>query len=48
MNTLNNLEINSSSRVLKINCTGLLKRRFSDLGIITGTKITPIFNSICR
>lgn len=44
--TLESLKMGSTSRVSKINCDGYLKRRFSDLGIISGTKIKPVFNSI--
>ena len=46
MKTLNTVKLNKTVVVKSINCTGKLHRRFLDLGIIPGTKITPIFSSI--
>lgn len=46
MKTLNNANLNETAIIESINCTGKLHRRFLDLGIIPGTKITPVFSSI--
>ena len=42
---LNTLSLNTSGRVVKLNCTGPVKRRLLDLGIVNGTKITPVLKS---
>ncbi|MBP3502841.1 MAG: ferrous iron transport protein A [Clostridia bacterium] len=46
MKTLNNVKLHDTVIIDSLNCTGKLHRRFLDLGIIPGTKITPIFSSI--
>ena len=46
MKTLNDVKLNQTVLISSINCTGKLHRRLLDLGIIPGTKITPIFSSI--
>ena len=43
--TLNKVNLNTYAKVINVNCNGFDKRRFLDLGIITGTKIKPIFRS---
>ncbi len=42
---LNKLDINTSAKIEKLNCSGDIKRRLLDLGITKGTIITPIFKS---
>ncbi len=42
---LNELEINKTGKILKINCPKDIKRRLLDLGMIKGTKITPVLIS---
>lgn len=42
---LNELEINKTGRILKINCKKDIRRRLLDLGMIKGTKITPVLIS---
>lgn len=46
MKTLNNIELNKTVIIKSIHCSSALHRRFLDLGLIPGTKITPIFSSI--
>lgn len=43
--TLDNLQINTLGKVLKLNCTGNIRRRMLDLGIIKDTTIKPILKS---
>lgn len=43
--SLNNLPLNHYAKVENINCDGLDRRRFLDLGIINGTKLKPILKS---
>lgn len=45
MYNLYDLPIDISGIVKEINCSGSLKRRFLDLGIIKNTIITPILRS---
>ena len=40
-----NLEIDKKAKVININCDGIEKRRFLDLGIVKDTVLTPIFKS---
>ena len=42
---LNELEISKTGKILKINCQKDIKRRLLDLGMIKGTKITPVLIS---
>lgn len=45
MNSLYELNLNEPGIVKSLSCNGSLKRRLLDLGIIKGTKITPILKS---
>lgn len=42
---LNCLPINSIAKVSNLNCSGDIRRRLLDLGIVRGTKITAILKS---
>ena len=42
---LDSLCINSVGKVNNLNCTGDIRRRLLDLGIVKGTKITAILKS---
>lgn len=39
------LPLNTVGIIDNLNCTGLVRRRMLDLGIIKGTKIIPVFKS---
>jgi len=43
--TLRDVKMNHTVEILNINCENKLKQRLEDLGLIKGTKITPIFIS---
>ena len=43
--TLNELKINETGYINNLKCNDGVKRRLLDLGLIKGTKITPIFVS---
>ena len=43
--TLNELNLNSTGFIKELRCSDGVKRRLLDLGLIEGTKITPIFVS---
>lgn len=43
--TLNELPINSTSRIKKLNCDGNIRRRLLDLGIISNTPIKAVLRS---
>lgn len=43
--TLDNLDLNITAEIFCLKCDEILRRRLLDLGLIEGTKITPIFNS---
>lgn len=43
--TLDKLPLNTPGIVTKIDLDGPISRRILDLGIINGTKITPVFKS---
>ena len=43
--TLNEVRLNEEVKIKKINCTGNVKRRILDLGMIEGTKIKPVLKS---
>ena len=45
ISTLNEVELNKEVKIKKINCTGSIKRRILDLGMIEGTKIKPVLKS---
>lgn len=42
---LSELPLNTIGVIDKLNCNGNVKRRMLDLGLISGTKIKPIFKS---
>lgn len=42
---LSELPINTIGIIDELNCNGNIKRRLLDLGLVKGTKITPIFKS---
>ena len=42
---LNELKINKTGKIFEINCENDIKRRLLDLGMIIGTKITPVLIS---
>ena len=43
--TLNELKLNNTGFIKELRCSNGVKRRLLDLGLIEGTKITPIFVS---
>ena len=43
--TLNELKLNETAFIKELSCSAAVKRRLLDLGLIEGTKITPIFVS---
>ena len=43
--TLNEVRLNEEVKIKKIDCTGNVKRRILDLGMIEGTKIKPVLKS---
>ena len=43
--TLNNLKLNETGYVKNLRCNDSVKRRLLDLGLINGTKITPLYTS---
>ena len=43
--TLDKLPLNQSGTIKNIKCSVEIKQRFTDLGFISGTKITPILTS---
>ena len=45
MMKLNEIEINKTCKIVRINCKDDIKRRLLDLGLIKGTKIKPVFIS---
>ena len=46
--SLNNVDLNTKVQIQSFNCTGSLRRRLLDLGLIKGTYITPILISPSR
>lgn len=42
---LTDLPIDAEAEVLNLNCSGGIRRRLLDLGIVKGTLITPILKS---
>lgn len=42
---LDKLPLNTVGNVRTLNCSGSVRRRLLDLGIVKGTKITPILKS---
>ena len=47
MNSLNELAIGEIARIKKLNCTGDIRRRMLDLGLVEGTLIRALFKSPC-
>ena len=43
--SLNNLKLNQTGYVYKLNCTESVKRRLLDLGLVKNTCITPILDT---
>lgn len=43
--TLNELKLNEIGYIKDLHCSSDVKRRLLDLGLIIGTKITPVFIS---
>lgn len=43
--TLDDLNLNCTAKIKNLNCTGNIRRRLLDLGLISGTHITPILIS---
>ena len=48
INTLNNLKLGTTGKIKSLNCTGSIRRRLLDLGLVKNTKITPLFKSPSR
>lgn len=42
---LNELPLNTVGIIDELNCNGNIRRRLLDLGLVKGTKITPVFKS---
>lgn len=42
---LNKLPLNTVGIIDELNCNGNIRRRLLDLGLVKGTKITPVFKS---
>lgn len=42
---LNELPLNTVGIIDELNCNGNIRRRLLDLGLVRGTKITPVFKS---
>lgn len=43
--TLNELDLNETGYIKDLKCSDEVKRRLLDLGLIKGTKVTPLFVS---
>lgn len=43
--TLYELPLNTIGIIDELNCNGNIKRRLLDLGLVKGTKITPVFKN---
>lgn len=43
--TLNKISLNTPVKIESLDCTGSLRRRLLDLGLIKGTIITPVLKS---
>ena len=43
--TLYELSLNTVGIINDLNCNGNIRRRLLDLGLVKGTKITPVFKS---
>ena len=47
-NTLSNLNLGTTAKIQNLDCTGSIRRRLLDLGLVKNTKITPILKSPSR
>ena len=45
--SLNNISLDTPVKIENLNCTGSLRRRLLDLGLIKGTTIIPVLKSPC-
>lgn len=45
---LTDLPMNKTGKVINLSCTGIVRRRLLDLGIVKNTPITPILKSPSR
>lgn len=45
IDTLDKLPLNTNGKISTLECTGSIKRRLLDLGLIKGTSITPVLIS---
>lgn len=45
MMTLNKLNLNTVAQIDNLNCTGSIRRRLLDLGLVKNTKIKPVLKS---
>lgn len=45
IDTLNNLKLGEQGKINSLNCTGALRRRLLDLGLVKNTKITAMLKS---
>lgn len=43
--SLNKLPLGTQAKILDVNCSSNIKRRFLDLGFIKNTNITPVLKS---
>ncbi len=48
MNSLDKLSVGAIAKIKELNCTGDIKRRMLDLGIVCGTPICAVFKSPFR
>lgn len=47
-NTLNNLPLGKTAKIQSLECSGSIRRRLLDLGLVKNTKVTPILKSPSR
>ena len=45
---LNEIRLNKTVKIKKLECDHSIRRRLLDLGLIENTKITPVLSSISR
>lgn len=45
---LNEIRLNKTVKIKKLECNDSIRRRLLDLGLIEDTKITPVLSSISR
>ena len=46
--TLNNLPSGKTAKIQSLVCSGSIRRRLLDLGLVTNTRVTPILKSPSR